>query len=108
MADSIHLSIHINSDQQSTYFTLPFQVPLGVESLQLRYRYPRRPENQIAIDYGVFTSQAEQNIIDLGLIDPSGRQVGASGSDKTEIEISETSATPGITPAPSIPASGKS
>ena len=56
-----------------------------MESLQLTYRYGRRPENQNTIDHGVFTSQTEENIIDLGLIDPQGRQVGASGSDKTEI-----------------------
>jgi len=107
MADAIHISVHINSDQQSTYLTLPFLIPLGVESLQLRYRYPRHPENHIAIDYGVFTSQAEQNIIDLGLVDPNGRQVGASGSDKTEIEISETSATPGYNPCPIHPGEWK-
>jgi hypothetical protein len=107
MADAIHISIHINSDQQKTYITLPFQVPPGVESLQLRYRYPRHPENQNSIDFGVFTSQAEQNIVDLGLIDPQGKQVGASGSDKTEIFVSETIATPGYHPCQILPGEWK-
>ena len=78
-----------------------------MESLQLTYRYGRRPENQYTIDYGVFTSQTEENIIDLGLIDPQGRQVGASGSDKTEISISEASATPGYHACPILPGEWK-
>ncbi len=43
-------------------------------------------------------SRQEVNIIDLGLIAPDGSQVGASGSDKTEITLSAASATPGYTP----------
>ena len=107
MDDKIYLSIHIKPDQQKTYLTLPFQVSPGVETLQLTYRYERCPENQNTIDYGVFTSQTEENIIDLGLIDPLGRQAGASGSDKTEISISETNATPGYHACPILPGEWK-
>ncbi len=42
-----------------------------------------------------FSSRQEINIIDLGLIAPDGTQVGASGSDKTRIQVSATFATPG-------------
>ena len=45
-----------------------------------------------------FSARQEKNIIDLGLIDPSGNQVGASGSDKLEFVLSETFATPGYVP----------
>jgi hypothetical protein len=45
-----------------------------------------------------FTAKKEVNIIDLGLIDSTGKQVGASGSDKKEFFVSETHATPGYRP----------
>jgi len=48
-------------------------------------------------------SRSEVNVIDLGLIDPKGVQVGASGADKTEIAISETQATPGYRPCQIVP-----
>jgi hypothetical protein len=89
------LKIHIPPERQGTYFTLPFQMPQGVESLTLRYRYPRRPESESPQGAGRFTATPERNIIDLGLIAPDGSQVGVSGSDKDEIFVSETGATPG-------------
>jgi len=75
-------------------------MPPDTESLSLAYRYERHHESPAA---GGLTSREEINIIDLGLIDPVGRQVGASGSDKTEIQISETQATPGYKPVRLIP-----
>jgi hypothetical protein len=39
----------------------------------------------------------------VGLIAPDGTQVGASGSDKLEVEVGETRATPGYRPYPLIP-----
>jgi hypothetical protein len=99
----LHLSVHVDPSRQGTYFTLPFQVPEGIESIGLAVRYDRRPEKEQAVDRGVFTARAEVNVIDLGLIDPLGRQVGASGSDKTEIVVSERQATPGYQPCRIIP-----
>jgi hypothetical protein len=93
--DNLEFEVRIEPAQQGTYFTHPFQVPDNVESLVIAYRYPRRPETESKIDKGFFTSQIEENIIDLGVLDPSGRQVGASGSDKLEIRISEVESTPG-------------
>lgn len=98
MHSLLHLSLHVDRARQGTYFTLPFQVPDGIESIALQYRYERRPEQEQALDHGAFTARPEANIIDLGLIDPHGVQVGASGSDKTEIAVSETQATPGYRP----------
>lgn len=93
--NTLNLEIRINPNQQGTYFTLPFSVPEGVENLTLKYSYPQRLEQGIDIETGCFISRPEVNIIDLGLIGPDGRQVGASGSNKTEIFISEIDATPG-------------
>jgi hypothetical protein len=103
MLSLLHLSVEIEPSQQGTYFTLPFQVPEGIESIALRYRYDRWPEREKALEHGLFTARTEDNIVDLGLIDPHGVQVGASGSDKTEIYISEVQATPGYRSCPIIP-----
>jgi hypothetical protein len=91
----INLDVRIEHSQQGTYFTRPIEIPAGIERITLSYRYPRKPEIDLPVENGVFTSQPEENIIDLGLIDPAGNQVGASGSDKSEISLSETQATPG-------------
>lgn len=107
MSETLHLKIHISQGQETAYFTLPFNVPQGIETLYLSYRYPRRPENQQAQNNGIFTTQTETNVIDLGLIDPRGKQVGASGSDKTEIHVSEISASPGYTAGMIIPGEWK-
>ncbi len=73
-------------------------MPPNTESFSLVYRYERHHETETQSEFGSFISSQEINIIDLGILDPTGRQVGASGSDKTEIQISETSATPGYQP----------
>ncbi len=70
-------------------------MPPNAESFSLVYRYERHHESETQVEKGSFISRQEINIIDLGLIAPDGTQVGASGSDKSEIQISETYATPG-------------
>jgi hypothetical protein len=64
----------------------------------LIYHYERRSTSQVGFPQGSFTASREINIIDLGLIAPDGTQVGTSGSDKSEIHLSETAATPGYRP----------
>ena len=83
------------------YLTLPFTMPPDTESLSLTYRYERHHESAAGKDG--FISRQEINIIDLGLIAPDGVQVGASGSDKTELQISETYATPGYRTCSLVP-----
>jgi hypothetical protein len=100
MQTTLHLSIRVDHSQQGSYFPLPFQVPEGIESIALRYRYERHAQREQPLERGVFTGRPEVNIIDVGLIDPRGEQVGASGSDKTEIAVSEVQATPGYRPCP--------
>ena len=78
-------------------------MPPEIESFSLTYRYERHHEDETGVELGTFTSRQEINIIDLGLIAPDGTQVGVSGSDKTEIQVSETDATPGYQPCPLVP-----
>ncbi len=103
MQDIIVKTIHIDHAQQGSYFTVPFEVPQNIARLSLSYRYPRRPEIDQRLPNGVYTAKNEVNIIDLGLIAPDGRQVGASGSDKLAFTVSETDATPGYLPCPIVP-----
>jgi len=93
----IKFDLSIDHGQQGSYFTVPFEVPVGIESIELSYQYPRRAAYKEKLLNGVFTAMPEINIVDIGLITPDGRQVGASGSDKTRIYISECKATPGYT-----------
>ena len=99
----IQISIFIEHAQEGSYFTVPFTMPENIESFSLSYSYARQHEGEINAENSQFTSRTEANIIDLGLIAPDGQQVGASGSDKLSISISETSATPGYNPWPLVP-----
>lgn len=99
----ISIPLFIEHAREGTYFTLPFTMPPDIESVTLTYAYQRQRENEVKAEQGVFISRAEINIIDLGLIAPDGSQVGASGSDKLSISISETHATPGYHPCKLTP-----
>jgi hypothetical protein len=70
-------------------------MPPDTELLSLTYKYPRFTGKGIDTENGHFIPRVESNIIDLGLIAPDGSQVGASGSDKSNFQVSETFATPG-------------
>jgi hypothetical protein len=94
----MQIPLFIDHSLQGTYFTVPFIMPEGIETLTISYSYPRHDETESQVENGVFIARKEINIIDLGLIAPDGRQVGASGSDKLSISISETRATPGYNP----------
>lgn len=94
----VNIDLSIAPEQQGSYFTIPFDVPAGMESIEVTYQYDRRPRTRELVVGGVFTATPEMNILDLGLIAADGRQVGASGSDKTDIFISECEATPGYHP----------
>jgi hypothetical protein len=98
MENRLRLTYFVPKEQEGQYLTLPFQMPPDTEGFSLRYEYERHAysrSSQGENQKEKFTSRQEINIIDLALLDGRGRQVGASGSDKTEIEISATSATPG-------------
>lgn len=90
----------IQPAQQGSYFTFPFKVEEGIESIQIQYQYPRFDQEETTLENGLFRSKEEINIIDIGLLDPSGNQVGTSGSDKLSFFVSEAQATPGYRPVP--------
>jgi len=97
------IPLFIESSRQGTYFTIPFTMPDNTETFSLTYHYDRHREREIQVEHGSFISRKEINIIDLGLIAPDGTQVGASGSDKLSISLSETLATPGYHPCTLVP-----
>jgi hypothetical protein len=97
------IPLFIDHSRQGSYFTLPFTMPANTESFSLKYSYKRHHESESVVENGRFISRKEINIIDLGLISPDGAQVGASGSDKLSIDISETTATPGYHPCALVP-----
>lgn len=99
--DQLSIQYFVGHEREGTYITLPFSMPPDTESLSLTYRYERH--NESAPGPAGFISRQELNIIDLGLVAPAGVQVGASGSDKTGIQLSETHATPGYRPYPLVP-----
>ncbi len=88
----------VRVEQQGSYFTIPFSMPESIETFTLRYSYDRMQREELSLENGVFRSKTKVNTIDLGLIAPDGTQAGASGSDKLEVSLSETSATPGYQP----------
>jgi len=99
----LQIPLFIPHARQGEYFTIPFNMPDNIEVFSLSYHYERRPAKEIPIETGRFISRSEANIIDLGLIAPDGAQIGASGSDKLSITISETQATPGYLPCKLVP-----
>lgn len=90
---------HIPVERKGEYFTIPFTVPAGMESFTLTYEYNRRE----TVAEGDFRLRQRLNTVDLGLLAPDGSQVGASGSDKSEVTISEVASTPGYRAVPLTP-----
>src|SRR4030043_2075630 len=99
----IQIPFFIEHGRQGTYFTIPFSMPENTESFSLTYSYERHHKSENRVEHGRFISRKERSIIDLGLIAPDGTQVGASGSDKLDIFVSETHATPGYNPCKLVP-----
>jgi hypothetical protein len=103
----IQLEEFISRERLGSYFTIPFNVEPNVEKIEISYQYARYDLEEIVSDVQIATLKPEINIIDIGLIAPNGEQVGASGSDKTNFYVSESSATPGYRPTPIVPGEWK-
>jgi hypothetical protein len=97
------IQFFVEHGREGTYFTLPFSMPDNTESFSLTYEYERHHESETQVETVRLISREEINIIDLGILAPDGSQVGASGADKTGIQISETWATPGYRASPLVP-----
>lgn len=91
MADRQVIRYHISKDQEGRYFTIPFDVSGPAARLRIRYSY----EKERADQDGDWTRMIKRSRIDLAVLAPDGRLVGSSGSNRSEVEISATSATPG-------------
>lgn len=88
----------IEKSEQNLYLEIPFEVPAGVERIDIRYDYARLRE-EVANGQ---RARREVNIIDLALIGPSGF-VGASGSNRTHIFVSKAHAARGYVPTEAVP-----
>jgi len=69
----------IPKSAERTYYTIPFPVGTGLERISVTCQYERN----------------ENCIVDLGLLDSNKKFLGWSGSDKTTVFVSASSATPG-------------
>lgn len=88
----LQFDVTFTKENQEKFFYLPFTLPEGVESFTLTYDYAK-DARQIP-----GAGAAERNLIDLAIIAPDGVEVGASGSVREEVFISETHSTPGYMP----------
>lgn len=91
-----NIKVRIEPEQQGQYFTVPFDLPEKVSCLKVTVQYYPYFEEKL----GEWTIREKVNEIDLALIDPKGQLVGASGTSRSQIEISGTTATPGYRAGP--------
>ncbi|MDR2535041.1 MAG: CehA/McbA family metallohydrolase [Treponema sp.] len=78
-------------DDQRTYRKLPFDVPQGIDRIELEYEYPRFVE----VSFPEGKGRREANIIDIGLYDDQGTLYGWSGSQSQKIFVSAAGSSPG-------------
>ncbi|MEO8359875.1 MAG: hypothetical protein ABI672_07590, partial [Vicinamibacteria bacterium] len=86
------LKAHFTQKQQQTerYVYVPFEVPAGVTRIDIDFKYQK----------------TEENVIDLGLMEPGSTALhtkafrGWSGGERTSIFVSSSDATPGYWPGP--------
>lgn len=83
---NLRIKKHITGEYLKKCFYIDFAVPENVEAMTITYSWTPRKEGNL----------------DIGLVGPDGKQVGASGSNKQTVTISEKYSTPGykkLTPA---------
>jgi len=100
---TLEIKQHISHDWERQYLLFPFDVPAQTERIEIDYYYTQNKAVEIPTEIGEFVQTEQVNILDLGLIGPDGRQIGASGSNKTSIFVSTKEATPGYLPDPLTP-----
>jgi len=79
---------NIPKSAEGTYYTIPFTVPDGLERITVSYRYKRLSGLSGRLSDSV-------SVVDLGLMDGSGRFLGWSGSSKSSIFVGPHSSTNG-------------
>jgi Predicted metal-dependent phosphoesterases (PHP family) len=88
------IELFIEKEKQGFYLELPFEVPENVQRIDIRYGYERHRTTKIE---GIEKSE-EVNIIDLALSSNTGEFIGASGSDRNHIWVSEYDSSDGYAP----------
>jgi hypothetical protein len=96
MERELHFTLTYAPSDQGRYLRLPFDVPPDTDRIEVEYAYARfvtedRPDGR---------RRLEAAIVDLGLYDQAGRLRGWSGSERTSVTVSPTSATPGYAAGP--------
>ncbi|MDD4316108.1 MAG: CehA/McbA family metallohydrolase [Clostridia bacterium] len=85
---AIKIDYRIEKTDEKKYFFLPFNVPENVEMLEVNYSYEGdKADSRI--------TGKEKNVIDFGLIDEIGDDVGTRGSNVRSVYLSPTSSTSG-------------
>ena len=87
---------HIAKEREGTYYTLPFSVPPGVETLTVAYTYAQKGG-------GVLKDLRPSNTVDLGLCNEQGTFLGWSGSAHREISVGPHRSSPGYLTCPVRP-----
>lgn len=95
---NIRFERHILKSEERQQLLLPFEIPEGIERIDVRYAYQRFSE-ELAEGQ---TTRKEVNIVDLALIAPSG-YVGASGSNRGHIHVSSAGSAKGYAPVRTEP-----
>lgn len=90
----IKIDLFVEKEKEGLYFEAPFSVPEGVQRIDIRYGYER---------YRTVTAEGEDrteeiNIIDLALCSGTDEFIGASGSDRDHIWVSEYDSSDGYAP----------
>lgn len=88
------IKISIDKSQEGTYFIVPFDVPENIYYFEITYKYDKYNfEKDIHGDY-----INNSNVVDIGLVDHEENLIGASGSNKDKIFMSDYLATDGYVP----------
>lgn len=86
--NKIVLKHTIEKSKEGTYYTLPFELPDGLESFTVSYNYDKQTQ-------GITGRKKNPCIIDLGLMDADGRFLGWSGSARDSVTVGEFESTKG-------------
>lgn len=90
----MEIELFIEKDKEGLYFDQPFEVPGGVERIDIKYSYTRF----ITTSHEGADVISQVNIIDLALASNKGEFIGSSGSNRGHIWVSEHYASDGYAP----------
>jgi hypothetical protein len=96
MQRELHITRTYGPDDQGGYLRLPFDVPADTDRVEVEYAYSRFVTEELPEGRRL----REAAIVDLGLYDETGRMRGWSGSERTSVAVSASSATPGYRAGP--------